>query len=120
MGWSVTQCYLSTSMKAWADVSVEVQPPSASRLASPSTDSRLPLVGEAGASSVQVVSLYVSRNLRLPLVSIVEKLFLVVQQLLMAFCGELKVGALEKKTPDDFQPSVLVTRKSQKRGWNEQ
>ena len=45
--------------------------------------------------SVQVVSFNVSSNLSLPLVSIVQQLLLVVEQLLMCLGGELKVGPLD-------------------------
>lgn len=45
--------------------------------------------------SVEVISLYVGGDLCFPLVSIVEKLLLVVQQLLVSLRGELKVWALE-------------------------
>ena len=45
-------------------------------------------------SSVQVVRLYVSCDLSLPQVPVVEQLLLVVQQLLVGLSGELKVWAL--------------------------
>lgn len=44
--------------------------------------------------SVEVVSLYVGSDLCFPLVSIVQKLLLVVQQLLMGLRGKLKVWTL--------------------------
>lgn len=44
-----------------------------------------------GSLSIQIVGLYVTCHFSLPLVSIVEQL-LVVQQLLMSLCGELKIG----------------------------
>ena len=44
--------------------------------------------------SVQVVSFNVSSNLSLPLVSIVQQLLLVVEQLLVGLGGELEVGPL--------------------------
>lgn len=47
--------------------------------------------------SVEVISLYVGSDLRFPLVSIVEKLLLVVQQLLVGLRGKLKVWTLELK-----------------------
>lgn len=47
--------------------------------------------------SVEVISLYVGSDLRFPLVSVVEKLLLVVQQLLVGLRGKLKVWALKLK-----------------------
>jgi len=44
--------------------------------------------------SVEVISLYVGGYLGLPLVSVVEQLLLVVEQLFVRLCGKLKVGAL--------------------------
>lgn len=53
--------------------------------------------GGAAASrlSVQVVGLNVGGDLSLPLVPVVEQLFLIVQKLLMCLRGKLKVGALQ-------------------------
>lgn len=48
--------------------------------------------------SVKVIGLYVGGYLCLPLVSIVEELLLVVEQLFMGLSGKLKVGALQKAT----------------------
>ena len=47
--------------------------------------------------SVQVVCLDVCRDLRLPLVAVVEQLLLVVKQLLVCLRRELKVGALHDR-----------------------
>lgn len=47
--------------------------------------------------SVEVVRLNIGSDLRLPFVSVVEKFLLIVQQLFMGFCGELKVGSLKKR-----------------------
>ena len=44
--------------------------------------------------SVQVVSFNVSSNLSLPLVSIIQQLLLVVEQLLVGLGGKLEVGTL--------------------------
>lgn len=44
--------------------------------------------------SIQVVGLDVRRDLRLPLVSVIEELLFVVEQLFVRFGRELKVGAL--------------------------
>jgi len=44
--------------------------------------------------SVEVISLYVGGDLGFPLVSVVEQLLLVVEQLLVGLRGELKVGTL--------------------------
>lgn len=48
----------------------------------------------ASRSSVEVVSLDVGGDLGLPLVPVVEQLFLIVQKLLMRLRGKLEVGAL--------------------------
>lgn len=53
--------------------------------------------GVQGDLSVKVISLYVGSYLCFPLVSIVEELLLVVEQLLMGFSGELKVRTLKEK-----------------------
>lgn len=45
--------------------------------------------------AVQVVGLEVGRQLRLPLVAVVEQLLLVVEQLLVRLGRELEVGALD-------------------------
>lgn len=47
--------------------------------------------------SVQVISLDVSSNLCLPLVSIVEELLFVVEQFFMGLGGKLKVRTLTKR-----------------------
>jgi len=47
--------------------------------------------------TVQVVGLDIGCYFFLPLVSIQQQLLLVVEQLLMGLCGELKVGSLEAK-----------------------
>lgn len=44
--------------------------------------------------SVEVISSYIGSDLRLPLVSIVEELLLVVEQFFMGLSGKLKVGTL--------------------------
>lgn len=44
--------------------------------------------------SIEVIGLYVGRDLGLPLVSVVEELLLVVEQLFVALGGKLKVGTL--------------------------
>lgn len=50
--------------------------------------------GRTCVLSVEVISLYVGSNLRLPLVSIVEELLLVVEQFFMGLGGKLKVRTL--------------------------
>lgn len=50
--------------------------------------------GRTRVSSVEVISLYVGSDLRLPLVSIVEELLLVVEQFFMGLGGKLKVRTL--------------------------
>ncbi len=47
--------------------------------------------------SVEIVSLDVGSDFSLPLVSVVEEFLLVIKQLLMGLCGELKVGTLRKR-----------------------
>lgn len=44
--------------------------------------------------SIEVIGLYVGCDLRLPLVSVVEELLLVVEQLFVGLSGKLKVGTL--------------------------
>ena len=44
--------------------------------------------------SIEVICFNVSCNLSLPLITVVQQLLLVVQQLLVGLRGELKVGAL--------------------------
>ena len=45
-------------------------------------------------SAIEKVSLDIGGNFLLPPVSIVQQLLLVVEQLLVSLCGELKVGSL--------------------------
>lgn len=45
--------------------------------------------------SIEVIGLYVGCDLCLPLVSVVEELLLVVEQLFVALSGKLKVGTLK-------------------------
>ena len=50
--------------------------------------------------SVEEVSLDVGGNLLLPLVSVAEQLLLIVEQLLVCLCRELKVRTLDKNTTE--------------------
>ena len=47
-------------------------------------------------SAIEKVSLDVGGNFLLPPVSVVQQLLLVVEQLLVRLCGELKVGSLRE------------------------
>lgn len=48
-----------------------------------------------GGLSIQIISLYISSYLCLPLVSVVEELLLVVEQLFVGFSGKLEIGTLK-------------------------
>ena len=56
--------------------------------------------------SIKIIRLYVCRNLGLPLVAVVQQFLLVVEQLLVCFRGEFKVGSLH----DSIDRTGLLTK----------